>query len=138
MQCVAPAAGNGEQKAKLIVNIKGSQRLDALRATANPEGSTLDLVITNGRVIDPETKLDAVRNVGIDDGRIAAVSEAPLKGQRVMPGAIIASDSMPWLSTKTGEEVEDMCGRCRRMPLPTRAAQALMRGSLASTCVNAS
>jgi len=24
-----------------------------------------DLVINNGRVIDPETKLDAVRNVGI-------------------------------------------------------------------------
>ena len=29
-----------------------------------------DLVILNGRVMDPETEFDAVRNVGIRDGRI--------------------------------------------------------------------
>lgn len=37
-----------------------------------------DLVIKGGRVIDPETRLDAVRNVGIKDGRIAAITEYPL------------------------------------------------------------
>jgi len=31
---------------------------------------TYDLVIKGGRVMDPETKLNAVRNVGIKDGRI--------------------------------------------------------------------
>ena len=46
-----------------------------------------DLVIEGGRVIDPESKLDAVRNVGIEDGRIARISKAPLKGRRVVVAA---------------------------------------------------
>ncbi|HZQ94278.1 MAG TPA: amidohydrolase family protein [Candidatus Sulfotelmatobacter sp.] len=46
-----------------------------------------DLVIEGGRVIDPERKLDAVRNVGIEDGRIARISKAPLKGRRVVVAA---------------------------------------------------
>src|SRR5262245_39250967 len=33
-----------------------------------------DLAIVGGRVVDPETGLDAVRNVGISGGRIAVVS----------------------------------------------------------------
>ena len=36
------------------------------------------LVIANGRVIDPETGLDAVRHIGIEDGTIVALSEAVL------------------------------------------------------------
>ena len=32
-----------------------------------------DLVIQGGRVIDPETGLDAVRNVGISNGKIARI-----------------------------------------------------------------
>ena len=43
-----------------------------------------DVVISRGRVIDPETKLDAVRDVGIRGGKIAAVSEAPLQGRSVV------------------------------------------------------
>ena len=41
-----------------------------------------DLVLEGGRVIDPETSLDAVRNVGIRDGKIARISAEPLKGRR--------------------------------------------------------
>ena len=37
-----------------------------------------DLVIANGRVMDPATNLDAVRNIGIRAGKIAAVSTSPL------------------------------------------------------------
>ena len=33
-----------------------------------------DLVILNGRVMDPETNFDMVRNVGVKDGKIAKVS----------------------------------------------------------------
>ena len=33
-----------------------------------------DLVINNGRVMDPETKYDAVANVGIKDGKIAVIT----------------------------------------------------------------
>ena len=46
-----------------------------------------DLVVANGRVIDPESKLDAVRHVGIRGGRIEAVSETPLAGTRVIDAA---------------------------------------------------
>lgn len=46
--------------------------------------SPYDIILANGRVIDPETKLDAVRNIGIKDGKIAAVSPAALKGQVVV------------------------------------------------------
>ena len=39
-----------------------------------------DVVIIGGRVIDPETGLDAVRNVGIKGDKIAAVTEDPIEG----------------------------------------------------------
>jgi len=45
---------------------------------------TYDLVIAGGRVIDPESKLDAVRHIGIRGGRIASVSATPLQGTRVI------------------------------------------------------
>ena len=48
------------------------------------EKGPFDLVITGGRVIDPETGLDAVRNVGIKGDRIAAISEKPLQGAKVL------------------------------------------------------
>ncbi len=47
-------------------------------------GQQYDMVISGGRVIDPETNLDALRNVAIRAGKIAAVSEAPLEGQTVV------------------------------------------------------
>lgn len=43
-----------------------------------------DIVISRGRVIDPETKLDAVRDVAVEDGKIVAVSAAPLQGRQVI------------------------------------------------------
>ena len=47
----------------------------------------LDLVIAGGRVVDPETGLDAVRHVGIRDGAVAAVSESPLTGAATVDAA---------------------------------------------------
>jgi N-acyl-D-aspartate/D-glutamate deacylase len=46
-----------------------------------------DLVLEGGRVMDPETALDAIRNVGIRDGKIARISAAPLSGHRVIHAA---------------------------------------------------
>lgn len=43
-----------------------------------------DLVLANGRVLDPESGLDAVRHIGIRGGAIAAISETPLTGSRVI------------------------------------------------------
>ena len=46
-----------------------------------------DVVLEGGRVMDPETGLDAIRNVGIRDGKIASISAAPLSGKRVIHAA---------------------------------------------------
>ena len=45
----------------------------AVLGGATSSAHDYDLVINNGRVIDPETKFDAVANVGIKDGKIVAV-----------------------------------------------------------------
>lgn len=44
----------------------------------------LDLVIVNGRVIDPRSGLDDVRSVGIRGGKIVEVSQAALSGRQVI------------------------------------------------------
>ena len=43
-----------------------------------------DIVLTNGRVIDPETYLDGKYNVGIQGDQIAAVSDQPLQGKEII------------------------------------------------------
>ena len=45
---------------------------------------TYDVVIANGRVMDPESGLDAVRNVGIRSGKIAVISSDPLEGKQTI------------------------------------------------------
>jgi len=42
---------------------------------------TYDVVLRNGRVLDPESGLDGVRNIGITGRTIAALSAAPLRGR---------------------------------------------------------
>jgi N-acyl-D-glutamate deacylase len=51
-----------------------------------------DLVIENGRVLDPQTKLDAIMNIGITDGKIQSVSKEPMQGVRVVDasGLVVA------------------------------------------------
>src|SRR5580704_12155512 len=51
-----------------------------------------DLVIEGGRVIDPETGLDGVRNVGGREGKIVRVSTEVLSGRRVVhAGGLVVS-----------------------------------------------
>ncbi|HBC78053.1 MAG TPA: D-glutamate deacylase [Bacteroidales bacterium] len=40
-----------------------------------------DIVILNGRVIDPESNLDAVRNIAIKEGSVHTITEKPIKGK---------------------------------------------------------
>ena len=51
-----------------------------------------DVVIANGRVMDPQSGLDAVRNVGLRAGRIAAISAEPMQGRRTIDakGLVVA------------------------------------------------
>jgi N-acyl-D-aspartate/D-glutamate deacylase len=51
-----------------------------------------DVVLQGGRVMDPETGLDGVRNVGIRDGKIDRISSEPLSGRRIVDahGLVVA------------------------------------------------
>ena len=51
------------------------------KATTN---NAYDLVILNGRVMDPETLFDDVANVGIKDGKIVAITKALIKGKETI------------------------------------------------------
>jgi N-acyl-D-aspartate/D-glutamate deacylase len=54
----------------------------ALLAGAHPAAAqTYDVVVRNGRVIDPESKLDAVRTVGIRGDRVAYVGTGAIRGR---------------------------------------------------------
>ena len=49
--------------------------------------TTYDLVILNGRVMDPESNLDAVRNVGIIDGKIVTITAGKISGKETIDAA---------------------------------------------------
>ena len=51
-----------------------------------------DVVLSRGRVMDPASGLDAIRDVGLVGGRIAAISESPLAGAQTIDarGLIVA------------------------------------------------
>jgi N-acyl-D-aspartate/D-glutamate deacylase len=57
-----------------------------------PTSGQFDLVLTGGRVIDPETGLDAVRNVGVNGDSIAQISTERLNGTRILDatGLVVA------------------------------------------------
>ena len=54
----------------------------ALFLTACLPSATYDVAINGGRVIDPLSGLDAVRHIGIKDGRIARISTRPLSADK--------------------------------------------------------
>lgn len=58
-----------------------------LFATCSLSAQQYDVVIEGGRVMDPETGLDAIRNVGIREGRIERISADSLTGRRVIHAA---------------------------------------------------
>ena len=65
----------------------------ALLLFASPSAAQpYDLVLSGGRVMDPESGLDAVRYVGIAGGKIAALSESPLEAREVVDvsGLVVA------------------------------------------------
>jgi len=51
-----------------------------------------DLVINNGRVMDPETMYDSVANVGVKDGKIAVITKDKITGKETIDakGLVVA------------------------------------------------
>ncbi|WP_194247519.1 aminoacylase [Aliiruegeria sabulilitoris] len=66
---------------KLIFSLCATVLLAAVPAKAQ---DTYDLVILNGRVMDPETMLDDRLNVGIRDGRIAIITPSDISGDQTI------------------------------------------------------
>ena len=50
--------------------------------TSSAHGQAFDLVINNGRVMDPETGFDQIANVGINNGFVTEISTDNLDGER--------------------------------------------------------
>jgi N-acyl-D-aspartate/D-glutamate deacylase len=48
------------------------------------DSTIYDLVIQGGRAVDPESGLDAVRDVGVSDGQVQALSESSLEGRETV------------------------------------------------------
>src|SRR5271168_2279248 len=63
--------------ARLTVSVAASPN-------SHMEPGVLDVVIAGGRVMDPESGLDAIRNVGLRGGKIAEISEQPLHGKQTI------------------------------------------------------
>jgi dihydroorotase len=66
--------------------------LSARPLAADSAAAVFDVVILHGRVMDPETNLDAVRNVGISVGKIREISEKELRGKETIEarGLVVA------------------------------------------------
>ena len=56
----------------------------ALTITLPVMAAEYDLVIKNGRVMDPETMFDSVANVGIKDGRITVITKKDIEGKEII------------------------------------------------------
>jgi len=77
----------------LLVSVAALASTFRVRAAAD---DAYDIAILNGHVMDPESGLDAIRNVGVRAGKIATISATPLsakstidaKGLVVAPGFI--------------------------------------------------
>jgi N-acyl-D-aspartate/D-glutamate deacylase len=64
--------------------VAGALAVAAGATTLAQPAPALDLVIAGGRVLDPESGLDAVRDVGIRGDRIVTVSATPLPGRETI------------------------------------------------------
>jgi hypothetical protein len=51
---------------------------------ASAHAKEYDIVINNGRVMDPETEFDGIRNVGIKEGKIAIITKKKITGKETI------------------------------------------------------
>ncbi|MFC1578918.1 amidohydrolase family protein [Pseudomonadota bacterium] len=67
-----------------IIGVLSAIGLSAIIPATVVAADSYDLVILNGRVMDPESRLDAVRNIGISDGRIALITAKAIQGAQTI------------------------------------------------------
>lgn len=95
---------------------------DSFPTAAQAQARDFDLVFSNARVLDPETNLDAIRNVGVSGDKIAAISDESLTGSiRIdATGLVLAPGFIDLHSHSMGYETatyQAMDGRTTRLEL---------------------
>jgi dihydroorotase len=74
----------------LVLGLAGA--VASVVAPLGAQARSYDIVLAKGRVIDPESGLDAIRWVGISGARIAAISATPIAGKvTVDVGGLVVS-----------------------------------------------
>ena len=92
-----------------------------------------DIVILNGTIVDPKTKLQTVGNIAVSNGKIKKVTRLPLEGKEtidakgciVCPGFIDIHSHLnyplypAWLSAKQGITtcLSGNCGLTPKLPI---------------------
>jgi dihydroorotase len=80
-------------KCRLMLAVAVATILAIFPLASNAQSQdSFDVVISNGRVMDPETGLDGIRNIGIRGQAIAAISVLPLRGDTTIDasGLVVA------------------------------------------------
>ena len=95
---------------------------DSFPSAVQAQARDFDLVFSNARVLDPETNLDTIRNVGISGDKIAAISDESLTGSiRIdATGLVLAPGFIDLHSHSMGYETatyQAMDGRTTRLEL---------------------
>ena len=76
-----------------ICFVANSQTVKTKSSEGDMKSSVLyDVVLSGGRVIDPETKLDAIKNVGIINNRIAQISNETLQGKETKAEVMVRNE----------------------------------------------
>lgn len=75
-----------------LLAVVALQLFGTCAAHAADSSAQFDLVVRGGRVIDPESGLDGVRDIGVRDGRIALIATRRLVGRKILDasGLIVA------------------------------------------------
>lgn len=93
-----------------ILIMLGLFSMSACDAERSPE--LYDLALINGRVMDPESGLDGVRNIGITGGTIAAISKDALEGREIVDvGGLVVAPGFIDLNGFDSSLTQDMLSR---------------------------
>ncbi|SIO14437.1 amidohydrolase family protein [Algoriphagus halophilus] len=75
-------------KKSLLTLLISALIFSSCNETATEKGADpnqeFDVVILDGRVMDPETNFDGIRNVGVKNGKIAIITEAEISGKETI------------------------------------------------------
>lgn len=77
---------------KTICSLLGVLTIASIPSFSMAASEEFDLVLNHGRVVDPDSGLDAIRHIGIIAGRIVSMSEQVLAGRRTIDatGLVVA------------------------------------------------